>query len=78
MKIVDFGIATNRGTAVKVDLNQLSAEKLGAEAHRAMKERHTMPGMVLGTPQYMSPEQTQGFELDPRTDQYALGCIMWE
>ncbi|MBL8635641.1 MAG: HEAT repeat domain-containing protein [Myxococcales bacterium] len=77
-KIVDFGIATNRGTAVKVDLNQLSAEKLGAEAQRAMKERHTMPGMVLGTPQYMSPEQTQGFELDPRTDQYALGCIMYE
>ncbi len=78
VKIVDFGIATNRGTAVKVDLNSLSAEKLGAEAQRAMKERHTLPGMVLGTPQYMSPEQTQGFELDPRTDQYALGCIMYE
>ncbi|HND10573.1 MAG TPA: HEAT repeat domain-containing protein [Pseudomonadota bacterium] len=78
VKIVDFGIATNRATAVQVDLDMLSAEKLGAEAQRAMKERHTMPGMVLGTPQYMSPEQTQGFELDPRTDQYALGCIMYE
>ncbi len=78
VKIVDFGIATNRTTAVQVDLDQLSAEKLGAEAQKAMKERHTMPGMVLGTPQYMSPEQTQGFELDPRTDQYALGCIMYE
>ncbi len=40
--------------------------------------RLTAPGMVLGTAEYMAPEQAQGLPVDERLDQYALGCIMWE
>lgn len=40
--------------------------------------RLTAPGMVLGTAEYMAPEQAQGQPVDHRLDQYALGCIMWE
>ena len=40
--------------------------------------RLTAPGMVLGTAEYMAPEQAQGLPVDHRLDQYALGCIMWE
>jgi protein kinase-like protein len=38
----------------------------------------TKPGTVCGTPEYISPEQLDRTELDPRTDVYALGCCAYE
>jgi len=38
----------------------------------------TEAGMAIGTPDYMSPEQLSGFELDPRSDLYSGGVVLFE
>jgi len=66
VKILDFGLAQ-----VKVPIEE--------DAETAtLTPAGTMPGTVLGTMGYMSPEQLRGEPSDARSDIFALGCVLYE
>ncbi|HTO87548.1 MAG TPA: protein kinase [Thermoanaerobaculia bacterium] len=67
VKLLDFGLAK---------LFVAPTEQTSAAATIAPQE--TQPGTVLGTVGYMSPEQASGRAMDFRSDQFALGSILYE
>jgi serine/threonine-protein kinase len=68
VKVLDFGIAklTQRVTS-------------GGQSEMGLLPLvNTEPGMVMGTPRYMSPEQVRGLDVDERSDIFSLGAVLYE
>jgi len=67
-KVLDFGLAklVLKGVAAGGDLGSDSSEPA------------SLVGIISGTPSYMSPEQIRGDDLDPRTDIFSLGLLLYE
>jgi serine/threonine protein kinase len=63
-KVVDFGLAKLAGATGQSDQSD--------------RESRTQPGIVVGTPRYMSPEQMRGLDVDARSDVWSLGIVLYE
>jgi serine/threonine protein kinase/Tol biopolymer transport system component len=68
VKVLDFGLAKLTEKAA------LTGDTQAATVARV----ETDPGMVMGTASYMSPEQARGLKVDPRTDIFSLGVVLYE
>jgi serine/threonine protein kinase/Tol biopolymer transport system component len=68
-KLMDFGLAKESGPApLAAALTEMTADQV----------KLTVEGTIVGTFQYMAPEQLEGKEADARTDIFALGAVIYE
>jgi non-specific serine/threonine protein kinase len=67
VKLLDFGLAYTTGSSTARDAEQIKTAIA-----------ITGPGLIVGTPQYMAPEQAMGGEAGPAADIFAAGCIFYE
>ncbi len=73
VKLLDFGLA-------KLAVPEKSAVSQATSLPTALQESQplTTRGTILGTFQYMAPEQLEGGEADARSDIFAFGCVLYE
>jgi serine/threonine protein kinase len=73
-KLLDFGLAKPREAAPAASLTAMPTSSRAMEAAKPV----TAEGTIVGTFQYMSPEQLEGQEADARSDIFSFGAVLFE
>src|SRR5262252_5091742 len=73
VKLLDFGLAKAMAPPVQTSGVTSLPTVMGSA-----NENLTAEGTILGTFQYMAPEQLEGHDADARTDIFAFGCVLYE
>jgi eukaryotic-like serine/threonine-protein kinase len=76
--VLDWGLAKVRGASRSIEPMSTSQPKLDIGESSSGDSGTTASGSVVGTPQYMAPEQMKGEDIDVRADVYSLGAILFE
>jgi serine/threonine protein kinase/predicted Zn-dependent protease len=69
VKVLDFGLAK---------LGDTTSDSADSAAETRSIQVKTLPGVLMGTVAYMSPEQARGLPVDARTDVWSLGVVLYE